>query len=80
MLRRMGNLTLTVVRRIGRKIKSSFAADCTQHTTNAASIIKSHLSNGALKEAWCALKGWYRAMEDRPALVCPETIEKQMAK
>jgi hypothetical protein len=79
-LRRMGNLPLAVAHRIGREIKSSLAADCKQCATNTASTVKSHLSNGAVKEAWQALKGWYWAAEDHPPPACPETMAKQTAK
>jgi hypothetical protein len=76
----MGNLPLTNARRISRKIKSSLAADRKQCTANAASSVKSHLGNGAVKEAWHALKGWYWAAENRPPPACPETMAKQTAK
>ncbi len=76
----MGNLPLAAARRIGRKIKSSLAADRKQCAANATSTVKSHLSNGAMKEAWQALKGWYRVAEDHPPPACPETMAKQMAK
>ncbi len=76
----MGNLPLTNTHRISRKIKSSLTADCKQHATNAASTVKSHLGNGAVKEAWRALKGWYRAAENRPPPACPEMMAKQTAK
>jgi hypothetical protein len=74
----MGNLPLTAAHRIGRKIKSSLAADRKQRAANAASTVESHLSNGAVK-AWQALKGRYRAAEDRPPPACPETMAKQTA-
>ncbi len=54
--------------------------DCKQCAVNAASTVESHLSNGAMKEAWCALKGWYRSAEDQPPPACPETMVKQMDK
>jgi hypothetical protein len=79
-LRRMGNLPLTNAHRISRKIKASLAANCKQHATNAASTVESHLGNGAMKEAWRALKGWYRAAENCLPPACPETIAKQTAK
>jgi hypothetical protein len=75
----MGNLPLTAACWIGHEIKSSLAADCTQCAADAASTVESHLSKGAIKEAWCALKGWYWAAEDRPPPACPETMAKQMA-
>jgi hypothetical protein len=43
---------------MGREIKSLLAADRKQRAANAASTVESHLSNGAVKEAWRALKGW----------------------
>jgi hypothetical protein len=76
----MGYLPLTVTRQIDRKIKSSLAADCTQCTANATLTIESHQSNRAVKEVWHAFKGWYWVVEDRPAPVCPEMMEKQMVK
>ncbi len=75
----MDNLPLTAYRRIGREIKSSLAADCKQHAANAASTVENHLGNGAVKEAWRTLKGWYRAVEDGPPQACPETMAKQTA-
>jgi hypothetical protein len=65
---------------MGREIKSLLAVDCKQCAANAASTIKSHLSNGAMKEAWRALKGWYRLVEDRPPPASPKTMVRQMAK
>ncbi len=53
----MGNLPLTAAHRIGCNIKSSLAADCKQCAANAASTVECHLSNGAVKEVWQALKG-----------------------
>jgi hypothetical protein len=79
-LRRMGNLPLTNARRISRKIKSSLAADRKQHAANAASTVESHLGNGAVKEAWRALKEWYWVAENRPPPACPEMMAKQMVK
>ncbi len=64
---------------MGREIKSLLAADCKQHAANAASTVESHLSNGAVKEAWGALKGWYRLAEGRPPPPSPKTMVRQMA-
>ena len=61
-------------------MKSSLATDCKQCAANTASTVESHLSSGAVKEAWRALKGWYRSAEDRPPPACPETMSKPMAK
>jgi hypothetical protein len=79
MLRRTGNLPLTAVRWIGYEIKAPLAVDCTPCAAQVASTVQSHLSNGAVKEAWRALKGWYWAAEDRPPPECPEMMVKQMA-
>jgi hypothetical protein len=78
-MRRRGHLTTYYARRMGCKIKSLLAADCKQRAVNAASTVESHLSNGAVKEAWRALKGWYRLAEDRPPPASPETMVRQMA-
>jgi hypothetical protein len=64
---------------MGCKIKSLLAVDCKQCTANAASTVESHLSNGAVKEAWYALKRWYRSVENGPPPACPETMVKQTA-
>ncbi len=65
---------------MGRKIKSFLAVDRKQRAVNAASTVESHLSNGAVKEAWRALKGWYRSAEDQPPPASPERMAKQTAK
>jgi hypothetical protein len=64
---------------MGREIESLLATDCKQHAANAASTVKSHLSNGAVKESWRALKGWYRLAEDRPPPASPKTMVRQTA-
>ncbi len=79
-MRRKGHLTTIIAHQMGRDIKSLLAVDCKQRAANAASAVESHLGNGAVKEAWRALKGWYRLAEVLPPPVCPETIFKQMAK
>ncbi len=63
-LRRQGNLPLHIARQLGCEIKASLAADRRQRAANAAAEVKSHLGNGAVKEAWRTLKGWYRSAED----------------
>jgi hypothetical protein len=80
MLRRQGALSNCIACWMNRDIKSSLATDPKQCTAHAASTVESHLSAGAVKEAWRALKGWYRLAEDRPPPACPETMSKQMAK
>ncbi len=79
-MQRQGHLTTVIARRMGCKIKSLLAADCKQRVTNAASTVKNHLSNGAVKEAWSNLKRWYRSAEELPPPACPETMVKQTAK
>jgi hypothetical protein len=64
---------------MGHEIKSLLATDRKQRATNAASTVESHLSNGAVKEAWRALKGWYRLAEDRPPPASPKTMVRQTA-
>jgi hypothetical protein len=65
--------------RMGCEIKSLFTVDCKQCSANAASTVKSQLSNSAVKEAWSNLKGWYRSVEDLPPPACSETMVKQTA-
>jgi hypothetical protein len=57
MMRRQGHLTTAIARWMGHKIKSLLAAGYKQRALNATSTVKSHLSNGAVKEAWRNLKG-----------------------
>jgi hypothetical protein len=63
-MHRKGHLTTIIARWMGREIKSSLAADHKKCAANAASTVESHLGNSAVKEAWRALKGWYRLVED----------------
>ncbi len=79
-MHRKGHLTTNYAFWMGRKIKSLLAADCKQCAANAASTIESHLSNDAVKEAWRALKGWYRSAKDQPPPASPKTMVKQTAK
>jgi hypothetical protein len=79
-MRRQGHRTTAIAHWMGCKIKSLFAADYKQCATNAASTVESHLSNGAVKEAWSNLKGWYRWVEDQPLPACPDTMVKHTAK
>ncbi len=59
-MQQKGHLTMHHACRMGRKIKSLLAADRKQRAADAASTVEGHLSNGAMKEAWQTLKGWYR--------------------
>jgi hypothetical protein len=59
-MQRQGHLTTAITGWMGREIKSLLTMDCKQRSLNAASTVESHLSNGAMKEVWHALKGWYR--------------------
>jgi hypothetical protein len=61
---RQGHLTTVIARWMGCKIKSLFVVDCKQRTANTPSTVESHLSNGAVKEAWRPLKGWHRSVKD----------------
>jgi hypothetical protein len=64
---------------MGCEIKSLLAADCKQRAANAASTVESHLSNSVMKEAWQALKRWYRLAEDQPPPASPKTMVRQTA-
>ena len=79
-LRKQGTLLNCIACQMNRKIKSLLTMDRKQCAANAASTIESHLSAGAVKEAWYALKGWYGLAEDRLPPACPETMDKQTAK
>ncbi len=79
MMRRKGHLATAIACWMGHKIKSLLTTDRKQRAANAASTIESHLSNSAMKEAWQALKEWYRSAEDQPPPACLETMVRQTA-
>ncbi len=54
-MHRKGHLTTIITRWMGHEIKSLLPADCKHCSANATSTVKSHLGNGAVKEAWRAL-------------------------
>jgi hypothetical protein len=62
------------------KIEAILAMNCKQCTATAASTAKSHLSNGAVKNVWDALKGWDRLVEDQSPPVCPGIMINQTFK
>jgi hypothetical protein len=70
-MHRKGHQTTAITCWMGHEIKSLLTAARKQRAANTASTVESHLSNGAMKEAWRALKGWYRLTEDQPPPACP---------
>jgi hypothetical protein len=79
-MHRRGHLTTYYAQRMGHKIESLLAADHKQCAANTTTTVERHLSNGAVKEAWQALKGWYRLAEDQPPPASPKIMVRQMAK
>ncbi len=63
-MRRQGHMTTSIAHQMGGEIESFLAVDPKQCAANTVSSIESHLSNGAVEEAWRTLKGWYRLAED----------------
>jgi hypothetical protein len=51
--------------------------DHKQQAATAGDKIEGLLAAGEVKEAWCCLKGWYTAVEDRTPKACHETLARQ---
>lgn len=71
--RRLGQSTL--VRELGRAIRSSLNKDHKARTARVATVIEQHLTKGDIWEAFGALKGWYRDAGPRPTLPSQEAID-----
>ena len=64
--RRLGDRLL--VRGLGRRLRRSLNQDCRDRTTRVAGEIQSSLALGHPRDAFLALKGWYRDVGPRPCL------------
>jgi hypothetical protein len=79
LLRRMGMLSQTASRGLGRQVKARLVADCHKCPSNTALQIEGCLAAGNFVEAWGNLKGWYQSAEYRAPKACPETLALQTA-
>ena len=60
-----------------RKIHGALKADKQRLTADVGKKIVAELGAGNVKEAFCHLKGWYRAASETQAAPCPQTMERQ---
>jgi hypothetical protein len=76
-LRQAGKLNQCRAHVIGRCIKAALKGDRKQRAATVGDKIKGLLATGEVKEAWCCLKGWCTAVEDRVPKACHETLARQ---
>ncbi len=78
MLRRTGRLCQTGGHHMDRRIGVSLQKDWTDQTAKVGAAVEAELAGGNVQEAFCHLKGWYRAMMETQAKPCYHTMEHQM--
>ncbi len=77
MLRRTGHLCQTGGRRMDRRIGISLQKDRTNQMAKVGAAVEAELAGGNLQEAFCHLKGWYRAATETQAKPCyRQTLER----
>ncbi len=80
MLRRTGKLCQTGACRMQRQIWAALRGDREAQTSRVGNLIKAKLIGGGdIQEAFCHLKGWYRAASETTIRPCPQTMARQMA-
>ena len=75
--RKLGLLTKQSLRMHNQKVKAGLNLDRKQHAADTEARIKQKFEEGNLKEAWCGLKGWYSAVEEKAPKPCYLSMEKQ---
>jgi hypothetical protein len=61
------------------KIWDALCGDRRARTAQVSSMIEAELMGGNVREAFCHLKGWYRAALETTTWPCPQTMVKQTA-
>jgi hypothetical protein len=77
MLRHTGCLCCTGGHCLCRQIGISLCKDRAERTSRVGAAIESELGMGNVHEAFCHLKGWYRAATDTQAKPCRQTLDRQ---
>jgi hypothetical protein len=77
-LRQVGKMSRTEGRRMKRLIWASLRNNRAACTKGVSNMIKAELEKGDVQEAFCLLKGWYRAASETVVRPCPQTIAQQM--
>jgi hypothetical protein len=62
-----------------QKIWDALCGDHRAWTAQVGSMIEAELAGGNVQEAFCHLKGWYRAALETTTRPCPQTMVKQTA-
>ena len=79
MLRRTGKLCQTAAGTMQRQILAALCGDCKARTAQVGDLIEAELAGGDIQEAFCHLKGWYRAASETTTRPCPQTMVQQTA-
>ncbi len=61
-----------------RRISVSLQKDRTNQTAKVGAVVEAELARGNVQEAFCHLKGWYRAATEMQAKPCYHTMERPM--
>jgi hypothetical protein len=72
-----GRLCQTGGHRLHCQIGASLCKDRVDQTAQVGCGIESKLAGGNVQEAFCHLKGWYRAATETQAKPCYHTLERQ---
>jgi hypothetical protein len=76
-LHHIGCLCQTGGRRLNRQIGVSLQKDQTNRMAMVGAAVEAELIGGNVQEAFCHLKGWYRAATETQAKPCWHTMECQ---
>jgi hypothetical protein len=76
-LRHTGRLCQMGGRCLNRRIGISLQKDRTNRTAMVGAAVEAELAGGNVQEAFCHLKGWYRAATEMQAKPCYHTMERQ---
>ncbi len=80
MLRKTGKLCQIGARRMQWQIWAALRRDRKARTSRVGNLIEAKLAGGDVQEAFCHLKGWYRATSKTTTRPCPQTMAQQTAK
>jgi hypothetical protein len=77
MLRCTGRLCQTGGHWLHRQIGAALCKDWRDQTASVGKNIVAELAGGNVQEAFCHLKGWYRAAMETQSKPCYHTMERQ---
>ena len=77
MLRKKGQLSSRGSRALNRQVCAALKHDRSQRATKAAEQIEMSLKAGEPKQAWQALKGWYRQVTGKAPKPCYQCMAKK---